>query len=291
MSEIEIIASILSYFPVIGLAALGGLLSQKSGVYNISIEGFMAFGTMSGLLGYYYTGSLWVGLLAGFIFVMAFGVLLAFLTVSLKLDQIVIGFTLWFFAEGLAGFLYPLLIPGGFKVPERFGGVLGFNIIFFLTIAIFVLAFVIFRWTRPGLAVRVSGESPGVADISGINVQKTRWITVVLGSGLMGISGAYLALHILQGFNYMMVAGYGWVAFAVILFGRWSALGVMGGSLFFSALIGIQTRLQVAGVTFIPSEFMVVLPHIAVIIVLSIVGIFGKKSGMPSALGVPYNRE
>ncbi len=288
---IEIVASILSYFPVIGLAALGGLLSQKAGVYIMSIEGQMAFGTLSGLLGYYYTGSLWVGLLVGFLFGMVFGVLLSVLTVSLKLDQIVIGFTIWFFAEGLAGFLYPLLMPGGFKVPDRFGGIFGFDVVFFLTIILFVIAFIIFRWTRQGLAVRVSGESPGVADIAGINVQKTRWITVVLGSGLIGVSGAYLAVHILQGFNYMMVAGYGWVAFAVILFGRWSALGVMGGSLFFSALIGIQTRMQVAGILFIPSEFMVVLPHIAVIIVLSLAGILGKKSGMPSALGIPYKRE
>lgn len=288
---IEIIASILSYFPVIGLSALGGLLSQKAGVYNISIEGFMAFGTLAGLLGYYYSGSLWIGLLFGFMLLMIFGVLLAFLTVSLKLDQIVIGFTLWFFAEGLAGFLYPLLVPGGFKVPDRFGGVFGFDSIFLLTIVLFALAFVVFRWTRQGLAVRVSGESPAVADIAGINVQKTRWITVVLGSGLIGLSGAYLAVHILQGFNYMMVAGYGWVAFAVILFGRWSALGVLGGSLFFSALIGIQTRMQVAGILFIPSEFMVVLPHIAVIIILSLAGILGKKSGMPSALGIPYKRE
>jgi len=288
---IEIVASILSYFPVIGLAALGGLLSQKSGVYNISIEGIMAFGTMAGLFGYYHTHSLWLGLLVGFISGVVFGVLLSVLTISLKLDQIVIGFTIWFFAEGLAGFLYPLLLPGGFKVPERFGGVFGFNVIFYLTIAVFILAFVILRWTRQGLAVRVSGESPGVADIAGINVQKTRWICVVLGSGLIGISGAYLAVHILQGFNYMMVAGYGWVAFAIVLFGRWSSLGVLAGSLFFSALIGIQTRMQVAGILFIPSEFMVVLPHIAVIIVLSVVGILGKKSGMPSALGIPYKRE
>ncbi|MBA7623158.1 hypothetical protein ES703_30551 [subsurface metagenome] len=292
MGLIEPISAVLSFFPIIGLAALGGLLSQKSGVYNIAIEGIMAFGTFSGIFAYFYWQSLWLSLLFGFFCGTIFGALLSILSVRFKLNQIVIGFAIWFLAEGLAGFLYFVLVPGGVKVPERFGDIfLSLDPIFYLTIGLFMFFFIFFRWTKQGLAVKVAGESPEVADAAGINVYKIRWICNLIGAGLMGVAGSYLAVHILQGFTYQMVAGYGWVAFAIIMFGRWSPIGVLLSSLLFASLIGIQTRLQVAGIIFIPPEFMVVLPHIAVIIALTLVGIFGKKSGMPSALGVPYERE
>lgn len=292
MGLIEPISAVLSFFPIIGLAALGGLLSQKSGVYNIAIEGIMAFGTFSGIFAYFYWQSLWLSLLFGFFCGTIFGMLLSILSVRFKLNQIVIGFAIWFLAEGLAGFLYFVLVPMGVTVPERFGDIfLSLDPIFYLTIGLFVFFFIFFRWTKQGLAVLVAGESPGVADAAGINVYRIRWICNIIGAGLMGVAGSYLAVHILQGFTYQMVAGYGWVAFAIIMFGRWSPIGVLLSSLLFASLIGIQTRLQVAGIIFIPPEFMVVLPHIAVIIALTLVGILGKKSGMPSALGVPYERE
>ncbi|MEM3514435.1 MAG: ABC transporter permease [Candidatus Hadarchaeum sp.] len=288
---IDVISSVLSYFPVIGLAALGGLIGQKAGVYNIAVGGIMMAGAVGGLFGYFVSGSLWVGLLVGFLWGVFFGVLLSLLTVNWRLNQIVIGFTLWFLAEGLGKFLYPILLPGSFKVPERFGYLFGFDHVFYLTIALFIAVFVIFKWTRQGLAIHVAGESPDVGDIAGINIFRVRWICNIIGAGLMGMAGAYLADHVLQGYNYTMIAGYGWVAFAIVLFGRFSPTGVLLGSLFFSSLIGIQTRLQVAGALFLPSEFMVVIPHIGVVLVLAIIGILGKKSGIPSALGVPYKRE
>ncbi len=292
MDWLGIISGILSYFPVIGLAALGELISQKAGVYNIGIEGIVAFGTFSGILGYYLTGSLWLSLLIGFVLASIFGVLLSVLSVSLNFDQIVIGFGLWFLAEGLAGFLYAIAVPGEFNVPERFGEVIfNLNPLIFITIGLFVFFFVLLRWTKEGLAIRVVGERPEVADTAGINVSKVRWICCIVGAGLMGLAGAYLAVHVLQGFTYKMVAGYGWIAFAITLFGRWSPGGILFGSVFFSSLIGIQTRLQVAKILFIPKEFMVVLPHIGVVVLLAILGIWGRKTGMPAALGKPYERE
>lgn len=292
MGLIEPISAVLSYLPVIGLAALGGLLSQKSGVYNIGIEGILAFGTFSGIFAYFLWQSLWISLLFGFFSGTVFGALLSILSVHFKLNQIVIGFAIWFLAEGLAGFLYFVLVPSGFSVPERFGEIfLSLDSIFYLTIGLFVFFVIFFRWTKQGLAVTVTGESPEVADAAGINVYKIRWICNIIGAGLIGVAGSYLAIHILQGFTYKMVAGYGWVAFAIVIFGRWSPIGVLLSSLFFTALMGIQTRLQVAGIIFMPAEFMVVMPYIGVIIALTLVGILGKKSGMPSALGVPYERE
>ncbi len=107
----------------------------------------------------------------------------------------------------------------------------------------------------------------------------------------MGLAGSYLSLVILQGFTYNLIAGYGWVAFALILFGRWTLPGTFFNALFFTLLIGLQTRLQVAGILVIPSEFIVVIPHVGVIVALSLAGILGKKAGMPASLGEYYEKE
>jgi len=286
------ISSILSFFPAIGLAALGGFLSQKSGVWNLSLEGIMAFGAFSGVFAYhYFGGSLWVSLLFGFLMGSVIGMLLSALTVRLSLDQVVVGFGLWFLTEGLAGFLYTTLLPS-VKVKETMGfRIFSLDPVFYLTLLSFGLIYVIMNNTKQGLAVVAVGENPRAADVAGIDVSKVRWICTSLGSGFVGLAGAYLSLVILQGFTYNLVAGYGWTAFALILFGRWRTSGVFWGSLFFTFLIGVQTRLQVSGFTFIPPEFVVIIPYLGVIVALTAAGAMGKRAGMPSALGVHYDRE
>ncbi len=288
----QAVSSILSFFPVIGLAILGGFLSQKSGVWNLSLEGVMAFGAFSGVFAYhYFGGSIWVSLLFGFLMGLVIGMLLSALTVHLSLDQIVVGFGLWFLTEGLAGFLYYTLLPS-VKVTETIGlHLFSLDPVFYLTLLSFGFIYVLMKNTKQGLAIVAVGENPRAADVAGIDVAKVRWACTSLGSGFVALAGAYLSLVILQGFNYKMVAGYGWTAFALILFGRWKTSGVFWGSLFFTFLIGTQTRLQVAGIAFIPPEFVVIIPHLGVIVALSIAGAIGKKGGMPSALGVHYDRE
>ncbi|MFQ6075657.1 MAG: ABC transporter permease [Candidatus Bathyarchaeia archaeon] len=290
---LEAISSILSFFPVIGLATLGGFLSQKSGVWNIAIEGMMAFGTFSGVLAYHYLGhSIWISLLFGFVLGLAFGALLSVLCVYHGLDQIVVGFGLWFLAEGLAGFLYLTVLPPSVRITETLGPkFLSLDPIFYLTITSFLILYVTLKRTKQGLAITAVGENPRAADTAGIDVHRVRWICTTLGAGFIGLAGAYLSLVILQGFTYKLVAGYGWAAFALILFGRWTTPGIFFGSLFFTFLIGLQTRLQVAEILVIPTEFMVVIPHIGVVIALALAGALGKRAGMPSALGTPYERE
>jgi ABC-type uncharacterized transport system permease subunit len=289
---LEAVSSILSFFPVIGLATLGGFLSQKSGVWNIALEGVMAFGTFSGIFSYHYLGnSIWISLLFGFSMGLIFGMLLSILCVYFGLDQIVAGFGLWFLTEGLSGFLYFTALPS-VKIDETLGPrFLHLDPIFYLTLILFLCLYIFLKNTKQGLAVVAVGENPEAADAVGINVYKVRWICTALGSAFVGLAGAYLSLVVLQGFTYKMVAGYGWAAFALILFGRWTTSGIFFGSLFFTFLIGIQTRLQVAGIPIPPSEFMVVIPHIGVIAALAIAGAMGKRAGMPSALGRHYERE
>jgi ABC-type uncharacterized transport system permease subunit len=288
----ETVISILSFFPVIGLAALGGFIGQKGGVWNLALEGVMAFGAFSGVFAYYYLGgSLWGALLFSFLVGVVVGSLLSLLCVRLGLDQIVVGYGLWFLTEGLAGFLYYTTLPS-VRIDKTFEPLfISLDPVFYLTLTSYIVLHIVMRRTRQGLALRAVGENPRAADVVGIDVGRVRWISTALGSAFVSLAGAYLSLVILQGFTYKMVAGYGWTAFALVIFGRWTTSGVFAGSLFFTFLIGLQTRLQVAGFQLIPPEFIVVLPYIGVILALSLAGAIGRRAGMPSALGVHYERE
>lgn len=292
MTMLDMIISILSFFPVIGLATLGGLITQKSGVWNIAIEGMMAFGTFAGVFGYHYLGrSLFNALLFGFLGGLMLGGLLALLCVRLGLDQIVVGFGLWFLGEGLSGFMYSTIVPST-KIEDRLPQLLlSLDPVFYVSILGFAGLYIVLRYMKAGLAIIATGEDPKVADSAGIDVYKIRWLCTVLGSGIIGLAGAYLSIAVLQGFSYRMVAGYGWAAFALILFGRWEVPGSLLGSLLFTFLVGAQTRLQIAGVNILPPTFMVVIPQIGVLLAVAIGAVLGKKAGMPSALGVHYGRE
>jgi ABC-type uncharacterized transport system permease subunit len=287
-----VLASILSFFPVIGLATLGGFLSQKSGVWNIALEGVMAFGAFSGVLAYHYLGgSIWFSLLFGFLTGLLVGAVLSLLCVRLGLDQIVTGYGLWFITEGMAGYLYYTALPS-VRVVETIGPeILSLDPVFYLTLLSYGALYVVMGKTRHGLAVKAVGESPRAADTAGVDVGRVRGVCTTLGSGFASLAGSYLSLVVLQGFTYKMVAGYGWTAFALVLFGRWTTRGIFLGSLFFTLLIGLQTRLQVIGIGFIPPEFVVVLPHVGVILALALAGAIGRRAGMPAALGVHYERE
>jgi ABC-type uncharacterized transport system permease subunit len=288
----DIIASILSFFPVIGLATLGGFLSQKSGVWNIALEGIMAYGAFSAVFAYHYLGgSIWVALLFGFLMGLVMGALLSLLCVRLGLDQIVTGYGLWFITEGMAGYLYYIALPS-VRVVETLGpDILSLDPMFYLTLLSYGVLYIVMRKTRHGLAVKAVGESPRAADTAGIDISLVRGACTTLGAGFASLAGSYLSLVILQGFTYTMVAGYGWTAFALVLFGRWTMSGIFLGSLFFTFLIGLQSRIQIIGVPFIPPEFVVILPHLGVILALALAGAIGKRVGMPAALGVHYERE
>lgn len=292
---ISFVTSILNMLPVIAIASMGGLLIQKSGIYNIDVEGTMAFGAFLGIFTYYLFNSIWIALLGGFMGGMLIGAILATLTVRYNLDQIVTGFGLWFIAEGSAAFLFVVarahIKDATFTVSEGFPTFLSINYIFFFSLILCCLLYFILTKTKEGLYVRIAGIDPRVGDYAGIDIFKTRYISVIIGDALVGLSGAFLSVGILQSFSYRIVAGYGWIAFAIILFGKWKPSNVFLGAIFFAAITGIQTRLQVSGILFMPVQFVVALPYIAVVIALTIVNFLGGDTGMPPALGKAFNRE
>jgi len=285
------IFSILGLTPLLALSSLGVLITVKSGVFNIGVEGSISLGTMMGVAGVYFGGSILTGLILGFLSGAITAVLIAYLTVNRGMDQIQTGFGVWFLTLGLAGFLYFVALPSFYRVPTTLPSILGLDIVFFLTLAFFVTYHIIIHKTKYGLAVIAVGENPGAADVAGINVNKTRWISLIIGCGLMGLAGAWFSTVVMRSFLYGMVAGYGWLAIMTVILAGYKGIYTFFATLFFSFLIGIQTRIQVWGIVDVPREFIIIIPYIAAALLLIISGILGKKAGTPAALGKPYERE
>ncbi len=297
--------STLNILPIYLIAALGGFLSQRVGIYDISMEGNMTLGCALGMIGFFVSKSPWMGLLFGFGGGLIFGLILSTLSIRFNLDQIVIGFGLWFVGLGLASFLYKLYIPFdqstvGFKsiaemlgLSDRSRGlglILDLDVIFVLSIALLVAVSWFLYGTRPGAFMRAAGENPAVVDAAGVDLFLLRQASVTLGAGLVGVAGSYLAVDFLQGYTQGMVAGRGWIAFIIIIFGRWRPANILWGCLLFAGINGLQIRLQVIGVR-VPSEFLTALPYIVTLFVLILIMSRSGKSRIPSALGQPYYRE
>jgi ABC-type uncharacterized transport system permease subunit len=288
---IATIVSILGMVPVFALAAFGQLLSQKSGDYNLGIEGIMASGAVFAILGSFLGLDFWGSLGLGIVIGLMFGLLLSILIDKMKFNQIIVGFGIWFFSLGIAGSLYNAYLAGkDFQVRSIGPIFLSLDPVFYLTVAVLAILIFVFSYTKQGLSIMASGENPRAADTAGINVDKVRTICNVVGGGLMGMSGAYLALNVLQGFMYTMISGYGWIAFALVIFGRWNIRYVLAGSILFSAIMSIANRLAILQMIVIPLNFVFVLPHVAVLIGLTISMMKLRDSGMPSSLGQPYKK-
>ncbi|MEM4246139.1 MAG: ABC transporter permease [Candidatus Bathyarchaeia archaeon] len=285
------IVSILSMMPVFALAAMGQLLSQKSGDYNLGIEGIMASGAVFAIIGVYFGLNSWASIGLGVAVGVAFGAFLSILIDKVKLNQIVVGFGIWFLSLGLAGSIYTAFLSGKeIKVAPIPPILFSLDPIFYLTIIVFITFLLFFSYTKQGLAVQAAGENPRAADSSGINVDNVRMACNIVGGALMGLSGAYLAINTLQGFMYTMIAGYGWIAFALVIFGRWNTVYVFTGAILFTAIMAVSNRLEMLGLQILPPNYIFILPHISVLIGLTLSMIFLKESGMPSALGQPYKK-
>jgi simple sugar transport system permease protein len=302
---VNLVFSTLNILPIYLIAALGGYLSQRVGVYDISMEGSMTLGAVLGIIGFWFAESPWTGLLLGFCGGIVFGLILATLAVRYNLNQIIIGFGLWFVGLGFSSFFYKLYVPFEqstqgfppvgklFGLGETFTGALRFlelDIIFYLTLALLVAISLLMYRTKLGLYMRAIGENPAAADAAGIKLFIIRYLTVTIGAGFVGVAGAYLAVDFLQGFTLGLVAGRGWIAFSIIIFARWIPSNILWGCLLFAGINGLQIRLQTIGVT-LPSDLLTALPYITTLIVLVIIMSQTGKARIPSALGMPYHRE
>lgn len=278
--------------------ALGGVLSERSGVVNIGIEGMMTFGAFAGAAAGYYSGNPWVGVLCAAVAGGILALLHAVAAISCQADQTISGVAINLLGPALAVFFCRQAFDGATmsypvenKLPKMMGsGVEGMmanlNVdVMVLVALLFAVAmwFVLYR-TKWGLRVLAVGENPAAADTLGINVYKTRYACVILSGILAGIGGATVTLGIVAQFTQTSIAGQGFIALAAVIFGKWKPLGAYKACLIF----GFSQALTVVlggGALAVPTEILAMLPYVLTIIILIL---FIGKSVAPKADGVPY---
>lgn len=282
--------------------ALSGVLCERAGVINISIEGQLLSGAFTSAVVASLTGNVYVGLLAAPFAGLFFGWLLAVFAIRYVVDQIVLGVVLNVLVVGLTSFLYGqvlvananvwnspprlprIAVPGLSEIPI-IGPVL-FNqslMVYLMYVAVIAVHVALFR-TRWGLRVRAVGEHPKAADTAGIDVNRLRFRNVLLGGAVAGLGGAFFTLGSVGAFGQEMTAGQGFIALAALIFGRWSPLGALLAALLFGFSLNLQSTLSIIGSP-IPGPFLLMVPYVVTII--AVAGVVGKVRA-PAADGVPY---
>jgi ABC-type uncharacterized transport system permease subunit len=285
------------------LGALSGVLCERSGVVNIAIEGMMLTGAfVSAFVGS--VTNIWIGLLAA---VLAGGLLaavLAVLSIKYKTDQIIAGTVINIFATGITSFLSARFLqkyqnlndPGRFptiRVPVLseipfIGPILFQHNMFVYAMFLFLILITIgLYYTRWGLRTRSVGEHPKAADTLGINVFRTRYISVILGGFMAGFGGGYFTLGSVGRFDELMTAGRGFIGLAAMIFGNWNPVGSFSAGLLFGFFDALASKMAILKVA-IPSEIMLMFPYLATMVILA--GVVGRGQ-MPAADGQPYEKE
>lgn len=303
MLEILLDATVRAGTPIL-FATLGAILNERSGIINLGIEGLMLIGALAGFSGTYLSGSLLVGIVLAFCATFIAGSIHALITVQLRGNQIVSGLALTMFGIGITALFGKsmvgltidgfkrIAIPGLSQIP-----VIGkpfFNqdfLIYFSFLLVFLIWFFLYR-TRSGMGLRTVGENPAAADTCGLSVSKYRFLAVTVGSGFVGIGGAYLSLAITPMWIENMSAGRGWIAVALVIFAGWSSPRALLGAYLFGGITAMQLRFQAMGTT-ISAHILQMLPYFFTILVLVISTLRLQKgaSQQPEGLGLPYDRE
>jgi simple sugar transport system permease protein len=284
--------------------AMAGVLSERSGVINIAIEGQLLAGAfVSGVLASLLQNNWW-GLLFAPIAGALISLLLAVFAIKYGIDQVVLGFVLNVLVIGLTSFLYkkllipyqsewnsaiafnPINIPILSKIPVIGPILFSQSIIVYLMYVVVAFIHVALFKSKWGLRTRSVGENPTAAESVGIDVNKVRFKNVLWAGAVAGLGGAFFTLGAVGSFSKEMTAGKGFIALAALIFGRWSPLGAVAAALIFGFADNLQGLLTITG-TPIPSEFMLMAPYIATIIAVS--GFVGKVRA-PAADGIAYKR-
>lgn len=292
------------------LAALGETVAERAGVLNLGLEGMMLSGAMAAFLGAYYTHSPVVGAVCGVAVGVLVGALMAFLSVTLKTEQVINGIAIVLFAQGMTFFIFEKLfggsqqptIPGipNLEIPvlssiPGIGRVLfDQNALLYVSVGIAVAVWVLLTRTRFGLSVRAVGESPQAADAVAVDVSRIRWLALLICGGMAGLGGTVLVIGNLNLFQPNVTGGRGWVAIALVIFGRWNPLLVFGGTFLFGFTDALQVQVRaVSGGTntAVPYELFQALPYLITLAVLVAATVVARRSAQPSALGIPFRKE
>lgn len=308
LATTAVLTSTLRQSTPIILGALAGIFCERSGVVNIGIEGMMLMSAFMGFMFNVWTGNLFLAVVGALLVGALIGGFHALMSITLKVDQIIggtvinilaLGLTGYFYQQGLttSGKLQPITIPLLSDIPI-IGPVFFSNPpITYLALILVVLVHVVLFKTRWGLRTRAVGEHPTAADTVGIKVNFVRYVNVIIGGAFAGLAGAFLTLEAVGSFERGMTNGRGFVALAVMIFGKWTPIGSWLGALLFGFANGLQTQIQflqnqlppwLAWVGQIPNQFIGMLPYLLTIIVLA--GFVGRARP-PAASGKVYEKE
>lgn len=298
----------VSAVPIL-LAGLGGMISERSGIINIGLEGMMALGALIAATVGYYSGNPWLALLAGGLAGMALSVLHGFVSITIGGDQTISGIAINFLGPGLALFLsriffdgaaQTLAIPTENKIPILFkfnteGStflralshiVTQYATVYIAFIMVFVIWFFLYR-TKWGLRLTATGDHPEAAETLNINVWLIRWLAVLFSGFMAGVGGATVTLTIVSSFHPALISGQGFIALVTVIFGKWRPQGVLFGALFFGFAQALSVFVGGTSLA-IPSEIVSMIPYIATLLILIF---FGGDTVAPRAAGVPYIKE
>jgi general nucleoside transport system permease protein len=298
-----LLAATLRFATPLLFGALGGIMSERSGVINVGLEGMMLMGAFFGIFGADATGSWFLGMLIGLAAGGVLGFVHAVFSIALRADQVVSGVAVNFLAAGITGYVFiahygdqgtpgevpsvPTVTLPVIKDLGFFGEAIGqMSLLTWMALLLVPLMALYLYRTPGGLRLRSVGEKPRAADSVGIAVGRTRYLAVVASGSLAGLGGVYLSVALVHSFNEGMTAGRGFIALAVVIFGGWRPYGALAGACLFGFSSAVAQRLPAF------SESLAVLfqalPYVLVLIVVA--GLIGR-SRAPAAIGPPYVKE
>jgi simple sugar transport system permease protein len=289
----EFIARCLEASMIFTFAGLGELVNQRSGVLNVGVEGVMLFGATLGFIVAKTTGNYLLGFLVGIATGGLLGLLHGFFSITLGADQVVVGMGIWILGFGLTTYIgSPFTGPLGMA---RIPTILGLSPFFYVGIALVVVAWFVLAKTSLGLRIRSVGENPSVAEVSGIDVAKTRYLCVTIGGMLGGLAGAIYSLFYNPVWNYNFIMGWGFIALALVFFSMWNPLILLGGSLLFGTLWQLSLNPQLVLPSVLSRYIWRMVPFVITIGVLMIISTkwFRTRWGAakPEALAKPYEKD
>lgn len=284
----------LAYATPLLFAALGELFSERVGVINIGLEGLMLVGALAAVMGSAITGNPLIGLLCAIVAAMFVSSLFALFGIGMKRDQVIVGTTVNFLALGITGMIYRAWTKGGAAtvpaktIPALLGnGTMSVNALTLFALLLVPVAHWLVYRTRFGVTVRATGEVPAAAAAAGSRVNVLRTGITLLTGALCGCGGAALSIAISPSFTEGMTSGAGFIALAVVVFGRWTPFGALGASLLFAAASVVQARLQAAGVFSVPYPLFLMIPYVLTLLALAV---RGARVKAPAALGQPFDQ-
>ncbi|MCP4022860.1 MAG: ABC transporter permease [Desulfobacteraceae bacterium] len=304
-----IIGTTLMYSTPLIFTSLGGVITERSGVVNIGLEGMMCFGAFAGAAGAYFSQDPWIGFACAAIAGGLLALLHAIACVSFAAEQIVSGIAINFMGTGAALFISRMLFDGATqtltipnKMPLPLNFLFGegkmfassgfmdlvfnrFATVYIAFLMVFLIWFILYK-TKIGMRVRAVGENPEAANTLGISVVKIRYGAVIMSGVFAGLGGAAMSIAVVSRFSNTLISGHGFIALAAMIFGKWKPQGALVACLLFGGAKGVEIFLGAKGVP-VPGDILAILPYVLTIVVL--VGVVGKTTP-PGAIGKIFDK-